>query len=363
MIFIKISNTKKLIISNLAVYGFVHGLVDATCAAVIFSNISNENIEIQYFVFLTVLYNIIAFGTQPLVGIIVDKYRAPVLSAILGCVFVATATVIAKEPLISIILAGIGNALYHIGGGVISINLKPGKASAVGIYVAPGALGLMLGTLIGKQGYFIAWPFILLLCISILLIILVKAPDLECITDNKIKYNKFELIISLIFASVVIRSLIGLILNFPWKSNIYLLVTITLAVVLGKALGGILADKFGWINITIVGLLISSPLLLLGSSYPYLAIIGVFIFNMTMPVTLTVLANMFPGKAGFAFGLTTLAILIGAFPTFTTVKTIFMNNWFIFVTIIFMTFILYKGLRLYFKDTMDCYNKNIKIQL
>lgn len=353
----------KLTFENLAVYGFAHGLVDATCAAVIFSNISNKDIKPQYFVFLAVLYNLIAFGIQPVVGIMVDKFKTPVLSAILGCILVAISTVIIKEPLIAVTFAGVGNALYHIGGGVISINLKRGKASAVGIYVAPGALGLMIGTLIGKQGYFIAWPFILLLCISVLLIILIKAPNIEYITKNKIKYSKFELIIGLIFASIVMRSLIGMILNFPWKSNIYLLIALTLAVVLGKAIGGVLADKFGWKNITAMGLIISAPLISIGSSYPFLAIIGVFMFNMTMPVTLAVLANILPGRAGFAFGITTLALLIGAFPSFTTVKVTLMNNWFIFITVIFMMFILYKGLKIYFKDTLEYTNKNTEIQL
>lgn len=45
-----------------------------------------------------------------------------------------------------------------------------------------------------------------------------------------------------------------------------------------------------------------------------LAILGMFFFNLTMPITMTALANMMPKVKGFSFGLTTLALLIGYLP-------------------------------------------------
>ena len=101
--------------------------------------------------------------------------------------------------------------------------------------------------------------------------------------------------------------MVGTLLVLPWKTDFNLLLMLTSAVVLGKAFGGILADKFGWIKIAIPALIISAPLLFLGPNYVALGILGAFLFNFTMPVTLTALANTLPGKSGFAFGLTTLA--------------------------------------------------------
>jgi len=43
---------------------------------------------------------------------------------------------------------------------------------------------------------------------------------------------------------------------------------------------------------------------------------GLALFNMTMPVTLCALASQLPDSTGFAFGLSTLALLIGTVPTF-----------------------------------------------
>ena len=94
-----------------------------------------------------------------------------------------------------------GNALFHVGGGSISLNLTPKKAFAPGIYVAPGAFGILLGTLLGKGGQFIAWPFILGLIILSILMFIIKKPEMnyeqEEIKENKFKY--FEFILLLVF--------------------------------------------------------------------------------------------------------------------------------------------------------------------
>ena len=50
---------------------------------------------------------------------------------------------------------------------------------------------------------------------------------------------------------VVLRSFAGSVMHFPWAKN-WLALFLTLAIVLGKAGGGILADRFG-IRPTIIG--------------------------------------------------------------------------------------------------------------
>lgn len=160
---------------------------------------------------------------------------------------------------------------------------------------------------------------------------------------------------------VWLRSLVGLAIEFPWKSDINLLIILTLAVVLGKALGGIIADKFGWVRVTITGLLISAPLLAFGKDYILLAIPGMFLFNLTMPVTLVALANIFRGREGFAFGLTTLALVIGSLPTFTPIKYVFNDPLLVLVAVLISAFILNKGLRLYFAENSQRMNNNAKI--
>ena len=64
-----------------------------------------------------------------------------------------------------------------------------------------------------------------------------------------------------------------------------------------------------------VSLLLSSLCFLLGN-HPVFGILALFLFNMTMPVTLCAMADLMPKHPGFAFGLTTLALLVGTAVTF-----------------------------------------------
>jgi FSR family fosmidomycin resistance protein-like MFS transporter len=169
----------------------------------------------------------------------------------------------------------------------------------------------------------------------------------EIVKENK--FNYFEFILLLVFLSIAIRSLVGAVLVFPWKTNIDLLIILTSAVVLGKGLGGILADKFGWIRVAVGALVLSIPFLVFGANIPYLAIIGMFLFNITMPITLVAISNILPGLPGFAFGLTCLALIFGMIPAFFSIKQVLANNWFIFSIIVISALALFSGLYLYFK--------------
>jgi FSR family fosmidomycin resistance protein-like MFS transporter len=330
-------------------YSLAHSAVDATCAALIFSLLKVYPLASQTFIGLAILYNLIAFGLQPLIGIGVDKLRIPKNTALVGMIVTASsAIIIFFSPIIAIIFAGIGNALFHIGAGTISLNLTPRKATAPGIFVAPGALGLLIGTLLGKDGYFVPWIFILVLLILCVCIWFVAIPQIDY--KEKIvssKFSQFELIIILVLLTIVARALIGSIIVFPWKTNIILLVILTLAVVFGKAFGGFLADRFGWTLVSVSALILSAPLLAFGATIPWLAICGMFLFNITMPVTLVAIANILPGRPGFAFGLTTLALIFGALPVFIGLNDIFNTYAVIFTTIILSGASLYISLRLY----------------
>jgi FSR family fosmidomycin resistance protein-like MFS transporter len=277
----------------------------------------------------------------------VDHFRAPVFAAVSGILLVAISTLALQVPTLATVIAGLGNALFHVGGGFTSLNLAPGKAALPGIYVAPGALGLMIGIWIGKSGTFIAWPFILLLVISVLLILAMPRPKIDMQRRLPANLKWFETIILLLLFSIAIRGLVGLGLDLPWKSSPALLVVLTCAVVLGKSLGGILADRYGWIKVATAGLLISAPLLAFFPHIPAVAMLGVFLFNLTMPVTLACLAEMLPGKSGFAFGLTALALIIGAWPVFTNLRFLASDHLLLFCTILMSTVVLYLGLRLY----------------
>lgn len=339
--------SKKIIVATISVYSISHALVDATCGAILFAIVASGQAEPQDLFQLIVLYNVLAFSTQPIFGLLADVFRIPVYCAALGILLVAGGTLSQPIPLLAVLFASFGNALFHVGGGVIALGLTPGKAALPGIYVAPGAFGLMIGILIGKAGHFIAWPFLLLLIAAGALILILPRPEPAASHKLPADLKWFEAVILLLLVSVAIRSMVGLSLVLPWKSDPVLLIALTLAVVLGKALGGILGDKFGWTAVAVSGLAASAPLLTFFAQIPAIAILGIFLFNLSMPITLIGLANMLPGRNGFAFGLTTLALIIGALPTFTQLRILTSQQTFIFATTLLSVAALYAGLQLY----------------
>jgi MFS family permease len=109
---------------------------------------------------------------------------------------------------------------------------------------------------------------------------------------------------------VLLRSITGTIFQTMECPAIFL--TVPAAVFLGKLLGGFLADRFGWQRCTLSALLLSILLLSFAEDYVAAQVLGFFLFNMSMPVTLIALSNLMPRYPGTAFGLTAFVIASGA---------------------------------------------------
>lgn len=303
--------TRSGIAASLVVYGLAHAVIDAISAGILLTLWHGAGLTDAGGFF--VLYNLLAFGAQPLLGLAVDGSRQPRTAALVGVGLVAGSTVVfARWPLLGVILVGSGNALFHLGAGSIALRLTPGRATAPGIFVAPGALGLFLGTYLGQTGTFVAWPFVLALaCLAVGMVKLAMPAMAYEQRRMPVKWNWAVMMLALLLSCIAVRALVGFAVVLPWKSVMALAVTLTVAVVLGKAVGGVLADRWGWGRIAVGALAVSTPLLAFGANVPAVAIIGLFLFNFAMPVTLAATANVLPGRPAFAFGLTCLALELG----------------------------------------------------
>lgn len=69
-----------------------------------------------------------------------------------------------------------------------------------------------------------------------------------------------------------------------------------------------------------------------------------------MPITLVAISNILPGRPGFAFGLTCLALILGALPAFSGLKLLLGGQLFIFIIIVISSVALYYALQAYFKN-------------
>lgn len=282
-----------------------HFAIDLTSSWAFF-RVSHINIFL-----MVIIYNSLAFGLQWVFGLLIDKWRNPKLACAFGLALALIGSLfLSSSPVVAITLIGLANAIFHIGIGITAFHLTPHKAAATGFVVASGALGLLSGKLMTNYSgsiYFVVL-FLLLLFVSLNFI---KQPELiyykEKIVDRK---NIFILAILLLLMAIIIRSFIGLSLVVNWQTNVWSWLAVG-AIFFGKAFGGLLADKFGWIKTAFLSLFLSSFAFLFGGINPYFIIIGLFLFNIPMSITLVGLAETMPRHPGLAFGLNCLALLIG----------------------------------------------------
>lgn len=325
----------------ITLYSFTHLVVDAACAFLLLGVLElNDHIILSM-----ILYNAGAFVLQAPFGLIVDKALNPKLAAMLGLVFVAVSFLFWNNIFVALILAGIGNALFHVGGGSLVLSLKNKKATFAGIYVAPGGIGLGLGAFLAFSPVhinLILFPVVLMTFGLILYFI--ETPVFNRVNEKERIPDYRILIVLLIMIPIIVRSMIGLSLEFPWKENQLLSLLLVATIALGKAFGGVLADKYGLMKVGVGGLLVSAPLLAFFASIPVLGMLGAFILNFTMPVTLMAIFNVMPRNKGLSFGLTTLALFVGALPIIIGKDLWLKNDWVVFLFIFPASMILFAGL-------------------
>ena len=295
------------------IWSALHFLVDMVCAWAMYAFFCEGNYE------SFLIYNFCAFALQLPLGVLLDLYRQkhpelPTLCAAVGVAITVTGAFLHPA------ILGTGNALFHTGAGVdviaedFSLN-RQGKY--LGIFVAPGAIGLYAGMLLGKK---LDHPLIGLtagICMLLLLFFrfrLRPAYEDPARTEPERRGNLF-LIGLCCFAVVIIRSLVGLSVSFPWKSVPLLGTLAVFGAAAGKCCGGFLAARFGLCRTATITLLLASVCYLLSEAAIF-GLAAIFLFNMTMPLTLYLLADKFPNQPGFAFGLLTFGLFLGFLPVY-----------------------------------------------
>jgi hypothetical protein len=135
------------------------------------------------------------------------------------------------------------------------------------------------------------------------------------------------LLLALLLASVNIRSFVGFGACYQCPSGMAAAFGLPVAAFLGKLLGGIIADRVGWLRASVAALLLSLPLIAFSGGSLLLALPGVFLFQTTMAVTLVAVYTLMPAWPATAFGLPSLALVLGSFPTFYPEGKQFFGRW------------------------------------
>ena len=132
------------------IYGLIHMAVDLSCAFLMYAFVVGGE---HWYIWL-LAYNFCAFALQMPIGAGADRLDRNSLVATGGCGGVLCGLVLAMAgmPSMASVIAGIGNACFHVGGGIDVMNRSGNRAALLGMFVAPGALGIVLGSSIGRYG-------------------------------------------------------------------------------------------------------------------------------------------------------------------------------------------------------------------
>ncbi len=312
-------------------FALCHFVVDFACVSTMLCAVSRVLGEsgqgsMEVVALSILLYDIVAFTLQLPIGIALDQLDKNSYAALLSYALVGAGVILSLVPIAllewpAILLLAIGNALFHSAGGLSVLNISQKHAGPSGIFIATGAIGVFLGTQSAQMERLqIAFSLLVLLFLCALITLVVQKVNKKywnvhnvSFDISKLSFNTL-LTIALLSLVVALRSYAGMVMAFPWKSEMLLLVLSILGVFAGKALGGMVADRIGFRTTATFSLIVAATLFAPSWEIPVMGLLGVFFFNFTMSITLASLANILPNAKGTAFGLASFSLAVGALP-------------------------------------------------
>ena len=312
-------------------FALCHFVVDFACVSTMLCAVSRVLGEsgqdsLELIALSILLYDVVAFAFQLPVGIALDKLDKNSLAAMLSYALVSGGVLLSLVPFalfewLAVLLLAAGNALFHCAGGLCVLNISQKHAGPSGIFIATGAVGVFLGTFSAQYGRLqVAFSLLVLLflCASITRVVQKVNKKYWNIHNAPFVIPEFSsrtlLAIFLLCFVVALRSYTGMIMAFPWKSEMLLLALSILGVFAGKALGGMVADRIGFRTTAIFSLIAAATLFVPSWEMPLMGLLAVFFFNFTMAITLASLSNILHEAKGTAFGLASFSLAIGALP-------------------------------------------------
>lgn len=299
----------------------MHFLVDGLCICCLYLMLPAYGGVGIVEAFLT--YNILAFMTQPITGLWIDRIRNRHWVLLLSIVFLTLAVGVATihssfftlrySPFIylSPLLLGFGNSLFHVWGGKQTVALMGNDLRALGVFVSTGAFGLAVGFV------YCSWAllYVILIALCLLAFFVIQDSQVERISipceDSGYSLNVVWLSLVLLMAVVMFRSYVGQDFSTAIVKTPMLVLVIGAVSMLGKMAGGWLAKGFGIVHSMVVVLLVVLAAMLFRQSGAAVLLVGIFAINCTMAVTLWLANVVLKGREGLAFGLLAAALVPG----------------------------------------------------
>jgi FSR family fosmidomycin resistance protein-like MFS transporter len=293
--------------------GLAHVAVDASSGVVLGRWTPWTEPEVLGAWFL--LYNFCAFALQPLFGLLADGLDRPRLVTGLGlCLCAAALLVPGPDFLAPILLTGTGNALFHLGSGILVWRALPERAAGPGLFIGPGALGVLAGRLAGGAEDPVLWPFLLALGVALAVVFLKKPGTAVPESPARRPTGTVARVLPLLLFAILVRSFVGFQSVAPVSAEPDAIWVLALAACAGKVAGGFVADRTGWSRTAVYAL--GGAVIAFGAwSEDLIGVAaGVVLFQAVTAVTLSALYRLWPSRIAFCFGLNCLALFVGSLP-------------------------------------------------
>jgi MFS transporter, FSR family, fosmidomycin resistance protein len=304
------------------ILGLMHCVVDTASLAILYSQWDMPRLDWGGFVVMIHMYNGLAFTLQAPMGLVFDRLGAYRTFAALGLAMAAGAIVVPGDwPYLAAVMVAMGNAMFHAGAGGIVLRNSGGRATGPGVFVAPGQVGVTLGLWWGMSGFpnRIVLAAGLAACAALVCVSRfappVAAPHPRAARGEGRAPSIALLAALLLLIPIVVRSAAGGAVHAWWPEVTgSFALALTGAVVAGGILGGLLADRADWRVVGVGALAAAGLLATLAPHDPVILGVELALIQMTMPITLTGVYLAMPRWPATAFGLTALAVMIGALP-------------------------------------------------
>lgn len=304
-------------------YGFLF-LIFHLCIEVVSYALFYLKFKSHMVTFFVILYDFFAFCPQLLVGDFYNRNKKTNIGLI-GAAFFVAAILLAKFDnfniyLLSVLLLAIGNAFLHVCGAVATASVSQNKIFPSSLFVAGGTFGIIIGRYLANikiNTYYLFIPILIIVFISIFTAKRWCKSKVESINVDIVnKKYSFAVILLIAIIVVMVRSYMGFVIPINWKSEFYHSILLFTFLGIGKAIGGLLCDKFGYKFVVTISTLLCVPFIIIGKDFMFASLFGMLLFSMTMSVTYAMALSIIKNNPGVAFGVTTIGLFLGAVPVF-----------------------------------------------
>lgn len=273
-----------------AYWGLLHGINDLAAGFLLAAYTLTHGYS-DSFLFISI-YAILGFGGQLPVGFWLDKQKDISLFAKLSVALLPLSLLFFFVSIeVAIICSGMASAFVHVTGGTICLQVHENKSGPLGLFTAPGVLGLTIGSLLGEAGY--ALPVVLILATSFVTIAIFRQslPVYQTPEIKESELDSHDLVMLLLLLFMCFRSFLFDVVNYVAENYEDGLIYIGVSAFLGKMIGGFVADKAG-IRKFIYGTLVAALILFqFGKTNIYMLCAGIALLQSSVPLTLLLMSR------------------------------------------------------------------------